>query len=467
MRIRQKAAVAGIFTLLSAVIVAGPASAAPGAQAGVPPRGDPSAASGAPAQPQAAPKDQGPADRATTPNRDLAKGWKSSQDRAVTLAPDADGLHVLVADSKDAYAWHTVTTLSEAGFDTDLWIGNSCLADRAHAFVVYAPRGFTNTENLMERGAFTAVVDLDTGAVRKLPLNGTLAYFDPTCDTASHTAVFTQVADDSTRLVTVGTDGRTVATTTAAGEITSAVPSGDGLLAADGHHVVRIDRQGRKTTVATTSGVPSAIHQDSGGGVDFLDQTATVQSARRTAGGRTRVLATGATGALGLNQGLAGQVFLTGTPRTTAALPSQIRRVAAPAGTDLSTEGRLSVAQAVSPACTRTSSTPSPAPAHRPRTAACRSRRRSPAPARRWTSRRTPTRPPPRPRGAATRSPRRWPAARAPARRQARRRRPPRPPRRWTPTAPAPSHATIRRCRRISRRPTRWSGPSTWRSAGT
>lgn len=347
MRIRQKAAVAGIFTLLSAVIAAGTASAAPGARAGTPPGSAPPAAA-APAAPAAA-RSGGPADRALAPDRDLAKGWKTSQDRAVTLAPDADGLHVLAADSKDAYAWHTVTTLSESGFDTDLWIGNSCLADRAHAFVVYAPRAFTNTERLMERGAFTAVVDLDTGAVRKLPLNGTLASFDPACDTASHSAVFTQIADGSTRLVTVDTAGRTVATTTAAGEITSAVPSGAGVLAADGHRVVRIDRQGRKTTVATTSGVPYAIHQDSGGGTDFLDQTASRQSARRTAGGTTRVLATGEIGSLGLDQGLAGQVFLTGTPTTTSRLPSQVRRVAAPAGGDLSTEGRLSVAQAVSP----------------------------------------------------------------------------------------------------------------------
>jgi hypothetical protein len=45
------------------------------------------------------------------PDRKLGRGWRTSADRAVTSAADSDGLHVLVADSKDAYAWRTAAVL--------------------------------------------------------------------------------------------------------------------------------------------------------------------------------------------------------------------------------------------------------------------------------------------------------------------------------------------------------------------
>ncbi|MGH1555781.1 hypothetical protein ACRAWF_39965 [Streptomyces sp. L7] len=47
------------------------------------------------------------------------------------------------------------------------------------AVVVYAPRDFTNEPELMEHGAFAAVVDLTSGKVTKLADTVTLAYFDP------------------------------------------------------------------------------------------------------------------------------------------------------------------------------------------------------------------------------------------------------------------------------------------------
>ncbi|MFJ9150868.1 hypothetical protein ACIRP7_23015 [Streptomyces sp. NPDC102270] len=74
-----------------------------------------------------------------SPDATLGKGWKTSGDRAVTSAADSDGLHLLVADSKDAYAWKTVTVLSEPQLPADTWIGNSC---------VHAPRTFTSKPDL-------------------------------------------------------------------------------------------------------------------------------------------------------------------------------------------------------------------------------------------------------------------------------------------------------------------------------
>jgi hypothetical protein len=304
MRLGRRVALAGALAALAATALAGPAGAAP--QGSTPPAKAPATSD---AKPPAAP----PAPNAVaSPDHDLAKGWKTSQDRAVTLAPDADGLHVLTADSKNAYAWRTVTTLSETGFDTDLWIGNYCLADHSHAFVVYAPRTFTNEGDLFQRGAFTAVVDLDSGQVHKLPVNASLAYFDPSCDPVRHTAVFTQLTDDETRLVTVNTAGKALAAPTVKGELTSAVPAGGAVLAADGHRVVRVDDKDGTTKVALTEGTPTAIHQDAAGSVDFLDQTATQQVAKRTAGGHTTSVATAAIGKLDPVTPLAGLCSVVG-----------------------------------------------------------------------------------------------------------------------------------------------------------
>ncbi|WP_329138244.1 hypothetical protein OG552_30080 [Streptomyces sp. NBC_01476] len=130
-----------------------------------------------PAQKQAAgtPEKQ---KQATTPSaavplkdRDkvLGKGWKTSPDRAVTTAADSDGLHLLIADSTTGYAWRTAAVLTEPQLPADTWIGNSCVMDDHHAAVAYAPRTFTNKQDLMMGGALTAIVNLDDGRVTSCP----------------------------------------------------------------------------------------------------------------------------------------------------------------------------------------------------------------------------------------------------------------------------------------------------------
>src|SRR5688572_21174141 len=82
-------------------------------------------------------------------------------DRAVTVAGDANGLHVLVADEAMHYAWRTAATLAEPGTETDQWIGQQCVtASGRRAVVVYAPRELINETTLFGQGARVAVVDL-------------------------------------------------------------------------------------------------------------------------------------------------------------------------------------------------------------------------------------------------------------------------------------------------------------------
>jgi hypothetical protein len=145
-----------------------PALAAPAAPAGIP-----AATAGGPAAAAVS-----AADRDTV----LGPGWRAAGDRVVLGTGDSAGFHLLAAEAADGYAWRTVASLSEPGLETDAWIGNVCVTGSGRsAVVVYAPRTFTNKTDLFDRGGFTAVVDLRTGGVRKLPVTTSVAYFNPGC----------------------------------------------------------------------------------------------------------------------------------------------------------------------------------------------------------------------------------------------------------------------------------------------
>ncbi|MFD8691829.1 SGNH/GDSL hydrolase family protein [Streptomyces sp. NPDC059651] len=284
----------------------------------------------------------------------LGEGYKSSSDRAFTTSGDGTGFHVMVADEKDGYAWKTAASLSEPGFETDAWIGNACVTESGrYAAVAYAPRTFTNKPELMSRGAFTAIVDLDSGAVRKLPFQATLGYFSPGCGTGDD-AVFSQFTDENTsrtnetRLVTVaaGTGKSTAAEV--AGQVTSAVPVDGRTVAARGAQIVRIDGSSVKT-VARTHGVPFQLAPDADGGVTFIDRLpggkkdasaddrAAVSrvgaEALGAANGKAKAaqLAQGALTAFDLTRTPTGTVYVTGRARTGGSLPGAVRN---PGGLD-------------------------------------------------------------------------------------------------------------------------------------
>ncbi|GGP00934.1 hypothetical protein GCM10012280_70780 [Wenjunlia tyrosinilytica] len=308
--------------------------------------------------PSAKPTPTPPA-RVTDPGSTLGKGWNTSKDRAVTGAADSDGFKILVADSAKAYAWKTTAILAEPGMPADSWIGNTCVMDPHHAAAVYAPRAFTNKPDLMQGGAFAAVVNLTTGKVTKLPFTATLAYFDPSCDTVTRTAAFTAFRDmndpakTKTRVVTVNTAGKQGADVALAGEVTSAVPVKDGAVAARGRSLVHIDNSGSVKSLATGSGVPFDIHPTAGGQVAFVDpedNSSTAHAKIWRGHGTPSLIATGKLGDLELHQGDQGRVFLTGhTTNTPKSAGTDVTRISAPADSDVSTLGRLAVGQVLTP----------------------------------------------------------------------------------------------------------------------
>lgn len=288
-------------------------------------------------------------------DRVLPAGWRASTDRAVTIDGDMTGLHVLVADERAGYAWRTAATLAEPGVDTDQWIGQSCVtASGRRAVVVYAPRQLTNDQDLFGDGALAAVVDLDNGAVTKLPDPVSIAYYDPGCGTGESAVLTEELSRGGkqvSRLITVDTTtGRVVRTLDVPGQITSAVPTSDGIVAAAGHRLVRIDQRGGVHTLVPTDAVPFRLAVDGGGGIGFETQQNTDVTVHRYAKTADHVVLTAPARSVRLTSA-GGRPYLLGPKATTAAgstrLPSDWRAADLPVDAELSSTGAFAVDSAV------------------------------------------------------------------------------------------------------------------------
>ncbi|MEI5097647.1 GDSL-type esterase/lipase family protein [Streptomyces sp. PmtG] len=320
----------------------------------------------APVPPKKADKD-GPKDRVPAKDRGqvLGDGYAKSADTAWTTIGDATGFHLMTADEADGYRWKTAATLTEPGFfDTDTWIGNACVtASGDRALVAYAPRTFTNKPDLMARGAFTATVDLKTGAVRKLPYQASLAYFSPGCGDGEQ-AVLSQFTDEKTsdenetRLITIDArTGKTAGSVTVEGQVTSAVPTREGIVAAQGNAIVRIGEDAKPQLVTRTDNVPFSLSVTRGGGLAFLDRGRDAKAAKGAAqrgaakapagpaskvkyltggqvageGAKARTVAEGALADVDLTRSADGTALVTGTAKSVGSLPKGVRN---PGGID-------------------------------------------------------------------------------------------------------------------------------------
>ncbi len=250
-------------------------------------------------------------------------------DLAATTVGDAQALHILVATGRSGYRWRTAASLSEPGYDTDEWIGQLCVTGSGHhAVAVYAPRQFTNRPAQFSAGAFVAVINLDSGAVTKLPFRASLAYYNPGCGGGETAAVSTlRDGSGSTRSVVTLVDAATgslAGTADAEGQLTSAVPFGTGVAAALGNRLVAVDRSGTTRTLATVAATPFRLHPDRAGGLAFevprRDSSGDRVEVRRYAGGHSSVLGTGRLDGVRLAAGAAA-VFVTGPDAGRISIP--------------------------------------------------------------------------------------------------------------------------------------------------
>ena len=298
----------------------------------------------------------------------IGKDWQKSTDIAWTTTGDATGFHVLAARANDGYAWRTITSLAEAGFEADQWIGDACATASGKKLVVtYAPRTFTNKVELFERGGLTATVDLETGAVKKLPVHSTLAYYSPGCGNGE-SAVITQLATESkgkTRLFQVDAAAATLASPIeVSGQVTSAIPTKNGIVAADDGRLITVDAKGAARHLAKTSSLPFYLRTDSDGGVVFLDTEGGTSLVRRidrvTKNVPVSTLAKGPLTELGLTASANGKVFITGKADKIEKLPASVARADVPKESTMSAQGQLAVTK-VQRAKTQEQSTPADA----------------------------------------------------------------------------------------------------------
>ncbi|HET7018223.1 MAG TPA: hypothetical protein VFI65_30175, partial [Streptosporangiaceae bacterium] len=218
--------------------------------------------------------------RLPDPAKVLPSGWQHSADKAVTVAGDAAGLHVLAASESSGYAWRTVATLGDPAVQTDLWIGQACVtASGAFAVVVYAPEQADNMAAQQGVLGRAAVVNLRTGVVKELGGGFSIAYFDPGCGTGSQ-AVLTRggwANDNSssdagmstTLVVADAATGKVSAPVTVAGQVTSAVPYHGQIAAAGGRGVEQVSRSGRTRLLAATAAVPFELTPAADGSLGY------------------------------------------------------------------------------------------------------------------------------------------------------------------------------------------------------
>ncbi|PPF20898.1 hypothetical protein [Rathayibacter sp. AY1A7] len=281
----------------------------------------------------------------------LGSKWETSADTVVAAAGDAYAFNIYKANASNGYAWSRVASLRVAGVETDRWIGNTCLSeDGAKAAVVYAPRTLTNDEQMFNRGAFGAIVDLNSGTVTDLGLGFSIAYFSPGCG-SGNSAVFTSFSDiGETKLQTF--DMTTAAdpfVRVSAVQVTSAIPTDSGIFAAADGALVRVEDDGALTTIESTTGTPfdlTALH----------DQIAFIDPSGDEANVRLRSLVGDEAGStiyssgiseVGISPRIAQAATLVG-PEVLEQLPENIDSVTATVGSVVSSNSELAV-EAISP----------------------------------------------------------------------------------------------------------------------
>lgn len=231
-------------------------------------------------------------------DRLLGTSWRNSSDLLWNLASSAGGLAVLRAPFSTGAAWSQVASLRIAGVESRQWIGQGCLLTRTHTLAVaYGPVEYIGTAALFERGAFAALVNLDSGAVTSLRIRPTFSYFSPACG-ASGTAQFTSFAtgESATSVESVSAQGGIAhALDRASGETTGAITDAQGsLLGVQGRTIVRLTN-GRPARVLTAPGTVSQLRTTSGGLI-YLSDDASGTSVHRYAAGHDSTVAVGKPG---------------------------------------------------------------------------------------------------------------------------------------------------------------------------
>ncbi|MEH1128059.1 golvesin C-terminal-like domain-containing protein [Micromonospora sp. CPCC 206061] len=208
------------------------------------------------------------------PDVNLPSGWRESSDLLVTGAGDQDGFHLHVAREKDAFAWSTLATLNGGMREAGTWTGSVCLTGSGrYAVAVYAPAAATNKPALMNAGGLAAVVDVRTGATRRLPGRYSLAYFNPACGPGDRVLLTRAIGVDQQKTDLIGVAAGTATITETRridAQLTTPAAGPDGDFGIVRGALVKVDKGGALSTVGRPGGRPYAVRVTGGGAIDLL-----------------------------------------------------------------------------------------------------------------------------------------------------------------------------------------------------
>jgi len=229
-----------------------------------------------------------------TPARSVAAsshargGSPAGRNVILTGRGDEHGYHLFASSEATDWTWHPLATLAPGGYSFEPWIGYQCVtADGRYAVVVTAPRSAANDPDAREHGAFAYSVDLSTREVHPLASHVALMYFNPGCG-AGHMAALSRYQGEERRTEVLLVDaaaGQIVSASSHRGQITSAVPTRDGVIAAQGNRIVKV-LAGGLLPQAAASGQPFDL-QPTADGVQMLVATADGRASVSTLTGTT------------------------------------------------------------------------------------------------------------------------------------------------------------------------------------
>jgi hypothetical protein len=225
-----------------------------------------------------------------TPDTDLPAGWRGSSDVLVTAAGDATGVHLYRARERDAFAWTTLATLNAGMAEGGRWMGTTCVTGSGrYAVAVYAPTTAANRPALMNGGGLVAVVDVATGAVRRVPVRVQLAYYNPACGPGDKVLLTraTELDQQRTDLVTLdAATARVTGTRHIEAQLTTPAPGPDGDYGIARGSLVKVDAKGELRALARPAGQPFALRSTGRGALDLLTVQGERAVAYRYTGGR-------------------------------------------------------------------------------------------------------------------------------------------------------------------------------------
>lgn len=256
---------------------------------------------------------------------DFGQDPAASSDIAVNGYGDSTGYHLEVGRETSNFAWREVAVLHPAGMDDSSWTGYQCVSgDGRYAAVAILPASAVNLESARDHGGFAYSVNLATGAVHPVAVGVGLMYFSPGCGTGD-TAVFSLypgTGQTTTQLLTANlATGKVTSTVTAAGQLSSAVPTEHGPVAVLGADLVSVGGSGKTSVLANIGGTPFDLRPSADGGVSLLDALAgsAVSSALHERGGQVVTLGSGPLDRMQLFGGRDGRAVLAGATSTAAA----------------------------------------------------------------------------------------------------------------------------------------------------